>query len=37
MQPTVIYITVDFYYQPTVIIYITVGLFENPTVIAFFL
>jgi len=37
MQPTVIHITADFYYQPAVIIYITVGLFENPAVIGFFL
>jgi len=37
MQPTVIDITVGFYYEPIVIISITVGLLENPAVIAFFL
>ena len=37
MQPTVIHITVGFYYQPAVIIYITVGLLQNPAVITFFL
>ena len=36
MQPTVIDITVGFYYQPAMIISITVGLLENPAVIAFF-
>ena len=37
MQPTVIDITVGFYYQLEVIISITASLLENPAVIAFFL
>jgi hypothetical protein len=36
MQPTQIYFTASFYYQPEVIISITVGLLEYSPVIGFF-